>query len=89
MKCRACWAEAAEVCRARRWKSLLAACVLSVPVKCSHCYCEYLVPFWAVGKAARRRDSAHGIEPRHWPARTVISSGTGRATRELLPRKVA
>ncbi|MGD9722427.1 MAG: hypothetical protein AB7O59_13060 [Pirellulales bacterium] len=58
MKCKACWAERAEVCRNVRWKTWLAACVFCAPVRCRHCYYEYFVPLWMAGAHAHRNQAA-------------------------------
>jgi hypothetical protein len=73
MKCRACWSERAEVCRAPRWKVWLSACALAAPVKCRHCFYEFYVPLWSA--SANR-------------ARSIGSVASGAPTR-FAPRKAA
>jgi hypothetical protein len=51
MKCRACWAEAAEVWRPGGWRGVLAGCLLLSPVKCHHCLHRSFVPRWLVGRS--------------------------------------
>jgi hypothetical protein len=48
MRCRACWSEKTERTIEPRWKVWLAACVLAAPIKCRHCYYQFLVPLWMV-----------------------------------------
>ncbi len=48
MKCRACWADRAEVWRPAGWRGVLPWLLLLAPVKCRHClHCSW-VPLWRV-----------------------------------------
>ena len=51
MQCRACWSDRVSASRGPRWKVWLAACLLSTPVLCRHCFYEFFVPFWMGGAA--------------------------------------
>lgn len=45
MKCPRCWSEKAYVHKATGWRRLLLPCLLLVPMRCHHCYEEFVV-FW-------------------------------------------
>lgn len=51
MKCPVCWAEKAYVRDVRGWRRILLACLLTVPMKCHHCFHKFHVPwFLTIGK---------------------------------------
>jgi len=51
MKCPRCWTEKAYLRRVSGWKGTLLACLLLRPMKCLHCYHQFVVPWvFTLGK---------------------------------------
>ena len=51
MKCPRCWTEKAYLRRVLGWKGMLLGCLLLRPMKCQHCYHQFVVPwFLTLGK---------------------------------------
>lgn len=51
MKCPRCWSDKAYVQKATGWRRLIYPCLLLVPLRCHHCYEEFVVSwFQTLGK---------------------------------------
>lgn len=56
MKCPRCWADKAYLYQVPRWKRVLLACLLLLPMKCHHCYHKFnVLVFSAIGRQVKRR----------------------------------
>jgi len=45
MRCPRCWADKVYARRIPAWKRVALACLLVRPMKCHHCYHEFVVPW--------------------------------------------
>ena len=65
MRCPHCWSTKAYVRYVTFGKRLLLSCFLLVPMRCRHCYHQFVVPWFSTIGQDVRRPTCSRIDPNH------------------------